>query len=107
MFGIGNQLLSTRMNDDVHCLHRNGAKQNLISEDACSGQAVAALRFYLDRTHVANLVNTAVGNPQFAWTKIRQLKPLRDVFRNDKIDRAAIHKCGDGNFFDIGPRGVA
>ena len=80
------------MDNDVHILHRNSAKENLIAHHHRSSKTLAVGEGQPQRPHVRNEPSGAVRNRHFAFFQFLELKLEGHMFRDAKENRPCVGK---------------
>src|SRR5262249_28753965 len=90
MFGIGNNLSRSRINDQVHVLHGDRTQEDLISEHHGTCETHTISYGNLDWSYIGNQLTRTISQRHLAT--IRFLKPElnRDMLRNTKMDSPGI-----------------
>jgi len=92
--------------DQIHILHRNCAKENLIPDYESAGESNAVLETQLDRSDVWHKLSAAVREDYFFPVNFFQLKLNLNMWRNAKVDGAGIDECINLNRLQVRLSGI-
>ena len=92
VFRIGDEPSPGRINDQVHVLHRDCAKERLISQNHGPHETTASVKGNFDRAHVGRQMFASIGKRDLALLKLFEFKLHSDVLWKAQMQSSGIHQ---------------